>query len=133
MTSKFIERYTVTAASVHDSQALAPLLDETNTGHALYADSAYSGEPIATLLSAHAIVNCVHQKGVRNVQLTTEQRERNRIKSKVRARVEHVFGFVEKAMKGSYLYAIGLKRATTAIGLMNLTYNLFRYLHVVQS
>ena len=131
--SKFIERYTVTAASLHDSQALEALVDETNTHCTLYGDSAYSGESIATMLEQNAIKNCVHEKGVRNANLTPEQRERNRIKSKVRARVEHVFGFFEKAMKGSAVATIGLKRASTAIGLMNLTYNLFRYLHVVQS
>lgn len=131
--SKFIERYSVTAASVHDSQALESLVDATNSHRVLYADSAYSGEPIATLLEENAIENCVHEKGVRNAKLTKEQMERNRIKSKVRARVEHVFGFIEKAMKGSYVSTIGLKRAATAIGLMNLTYNLFRYLHFVQS
>lgn len=131
--NKFIERYTVTAASVHDSQALEALVDETNTHCLLYADSAYSGEPIATMLEQNAIDNCVHEKGVRNAKLTKEQLERNRIKSKVRARVEHVFGFIEKAMKGSSVSTIGLRRASTAIGLMNLTYNLFRYLHLVQS
>ena len=41
---KFIKKYTVTDAAVHDSQALYDLLDEEDKGQDLYADSAYTGE-----------------------------------------------------------------------------------------
>lgn len=39
--SKLIEQYVVTDASVHDSQAMADLLEDKDAGQALYADSAY--------------------------------------------------------------------------------------------
>ena len=42
--SKFINTYTVTDASVHDSQALDNLLDKKDEGQILHADSAYTGE-----------------------------------------------------------------------------------------
>jgi len=48
----------------------------------------------------------------------------NTKKSKIRARVEHVFGFMEQSMKGLVLKSVGIIRAT---GIINLTYNLFRY------
>jgi IS5 family transposase len=37
------------------------------------------------------MVNKVNEKGYRGHPLTEEQKENNRIKSKTRARVEHVF------------------------------------------
>ena len=56
--------------------------------------------------------------------LTDQQKQNNRIKSKTR--VEHIFGFVENSMNGSVIRTIGKVRAEAQIGLMNLTYNLFR-------
>ncbi|MEI8049157.1 MAG: transposase, partial [Bacteroidota bacterium] len=55
------------------------------------------------------------------------QNANNKIKSKTRVRVEHVFGFMEQSMNGLYLRCVGLVRATGMIGLINLTYNLFRF------
>ena len=40
---KFIDKYTVTDASVHDSQVLDDLLTEKDKGQELHADSAYTG------------------------------------------------------------------------------------------
>ena len=44
--SKLIDKYVVTSAEVHDSQALEALIEECDNGQELYADSAYIGEPI---------------------------------------------------------------------------------------
>jgi IS5 family transposase len=55
------------------------------------------------------------------------QRRHNRQKSKIRALVEHVFGFMENSMNRIFLRTIGMKRAKCAIGLANLVYNLCRY------
>ena len=46
-------------------------------------------------------------------------------KSKVRAAVEHVFAR-QKGPMGLVIHTIGLARATTKIGLANLTYNMKR-------
>jgi hypothetical protein len=62
----------------------------------------------------------------KNKPLTEAQKAGNREKSRVRSRVEHIFGFMENSMNGMYIQCIGMKRATTVIGLMNLTYNMFR-------
>lgn len=71
--------------------------------------------------------NKVHEKGYRNQPLTQQQKANNKEQSKIRARVEHVFGFMEQSMKGLTLKSVGIVRATGIIGLINLTYNLFRY------
>jgi IS5 family transposase len=130
--SKFINTYCVTDASVHDSQALANLLDEKDEGQTLHADSAYTGEDQESTIAGYKMENQVHEKGYRNKPLTDEQKASNTHKSKTRARVEHVFGFMEQSMNGLYIKSIGIVRATGIIGLINLTYNLFRYEQVIR-
>jgi len=76
--------------------------------------------------------NKVHKKAYRNKPLTDEQKASNKEKSKTRARVEHIFGFMEQSMNGLMVRSVGIKRATTVIGLINLTYNLFRYEQVIR-
>ena len=125
--SKFINKYTVTDASVHDSQALDDLLEEKDKGQDLHADSAYTGEEQEKTIVKYEMKNKVHEKGYHNKPLTQEQKANNTKKSKIRARVEHVFGFMEQSMNGLALKSLGIIRATGIIGLINLTYNLFRY------
>ena len=130
--SKFIDTYVVTDASVHDSQALDDLLTEQDKDQDLHADSAYTGEKQEKIIEKYEINNKVHEKGARNKQLTEEQKLSNKEKSKTRARVEHVFGFMEQSMNELALKSIGMVRATGIIGLINLTYNLFRYEQVIR-
>jgi IS5 family transposase len=130
--SKFINKYVVTDASVHDSQALDELLDEKDKGEDLYGDSAYVGENQEETILKYEMKNQVHEKGYKNKPLTEEQKVQNTKKSKTRARVEHIFGFMELSMQGLFLRSIGIVRATGIIGLINLTYNLFRYEQVVR-
>ncbi|KAA6304544.1 hypothetical protein EZS27_043808, partial [termite gut metagenome] len=72
--------------------------EESDKGQILYADSAYSGEPIATILKSKEIENQIHEKGYRGKPLTDEQKASNKSKSKTRVRVEHIFGFIEQNM-----------------------------------
>ena len=65
--------------------------------------------------------------------LSEEQITNNREKSRIRSRVEHIFGFMEMSMNGMYINNIGIKRVTAVVGLMNLTYNMFRKIQLVSS
>ena len=130
--SKFIDKYRVTDASVHDSQPLADLLTEEDKGQELYADSAYTGLDQEKVVSKYQMNNKIHEKGYRNKPLTDEQKNRNKEKSKTRARVEHVFGFMEQSMNGLAVKSVGIARASGIIGLINLTYNMFRYEQIVR-
>jgi IS5 family transposase len=130
--SKLINSYQVTSASVHDSQALSALLKEEDSNQELYADSAYSGKEQAKVIDEHGMQNRVHEKGYRNRALSEEQKSNNKEKSKIRARVEHVFGFMEQSMQGLSVKSVGIVRASGIIGLINLTYNLFRYEQIVR-
>jgi IS5 family transposase len=130
--SKFINTFVVTDASVHDSQVTADLLNEKDKGQELYADSAYTGQNQEETISKHEMVNKVHEKGYKNKPLNDEQKKNNAEKSKIRTRVEHVFGFMEQSMNGLKLKSVGIIRAGGIIGLINLTYNMFRYEQVVR-
>ncbi len=130
--SKFIKKYLVTSASVHDSQAIEDLLDKGDEGQPLHADSAYTGEKQEGTVAKYKMVNQVHEKGYKSSPLTEGQKKSNTEKSRTRARVEHVFGFMEQSMNGLKLRSIGILRATGIIGLINLTYNLFRYEQVIR-
>lgn len=129
--SKIITQYAVTTANVHDSQALEDLLSKDDKGQALFADSAYSGEPCKEIINNYELENQTHVKGYKNSPLTEEDFENNRIKSTTRARVEHVFGFMESNMNGMNLKQIGIDRITAAIGMMNLVYNMFRKIQLM--
>lgn len=130
--SKLIDGYVVTNASVHDSQPLDDLLCEDDMGQDFHADSAYTGENQELVIAKYGMNNRVCEKGYRNRPLTDEQKSMNRKKSKIRARVEHVFGFMEQTMQGLHLRSIGLERAKGIIGLINLTYNLCRFEQIVR-
>jgi IS5 family transposase len=58
-----------------------------------------------------------------------EQKNSNEEKLKTRARVvcQLADGFMEQSMNGLFIRSVGIVRATGIIGLINLTYNLFRY------
>lgn len=125
--SKLITKYTVTSASVHDSDEFPGLLDKNDTKKPMYADSAYASEDTDNLLATKKIENQIHERAYRNKPLTQAQQKSNKKKSKVRVRIEHVFGFIENSLGGAYIKPIGFKRSAGIIGLMNLTYNLFRF------
>ena len=63
--------------------------------------------------------------------MTEEQKQSNRAKSKVRARVEHIFG-AQSAMGGHFVRTIGLARAKVKIGMMNLVYNMVRLVQLIK-
>ena len=128
--SKLIEHYAVTDASVHDSQMLASLVETTDG--AVYADSAYRSAAAEALLTEKAVVSQSHERAYRHRPLTGAQKASNRQKSKIRVRIEHIFGSMSQSMKGFYLRAIGRRRTAAAIGLINLIYNLARYEQIVR-
>lgn len=125
---KFIRDYRVTPANVHDSRCLGELLDENAPDKGVWADSAYSGEALEAEVRAKGLISHICEKGYRGRPLTPEQKESNREKSRVRSRVEHVFGQMSKLSHESRkIYTKGRWRAEVKISLKNLTYNLWRF------
>ena len=134
-THKLIQNYTVTDAAVHDSQAIDGLLDidaDANDGkRAVYADSAYRSAEREAELAQQNIPSQICGKGSRGHPLSEEQKAGNHEKSKVRSRVEHVFG-AQAQMGGHWVRTIGLLRAKVKIGMMNLVYNMMRLVQLTR-
>lgn len=120
--SKLITGFTVTPASTHDSKEL-PNLVEAGDGE-IYADSAYSscakGLPEGT-------VSRICKNGCRHRKLTEDEVKENRELSRIRSRVEHVYGWMTNVMGGPIVRSIGITRAKFKIGMQNIAYNMCRY------
>lgn len=88
------------SATTHDSKAQdALMLGEESV---LYGDSAYGmSQNKNEWYNELGIQTELHEKGKRNAPLTPFQKEQNRIKSSVRAKVEHPFATL-KTRYGNY-------------------------------
>jgi IS5 family transposase len=126
--SKIITKYRVTSASVHDSQELKNLID-IKKDKRIYGDSAFTGKDVQKCIPRE-ILNRIHEKGYRGRPLTKTQIRNNAAKSRIRARVEHVFAAMHHFC-GKMIRTIGIARAEIQIGLLNLTYNLTRYVYLL--
>ena len=123
---KLIRNYQVTSAEVHDSNVFVDLLVD-NSSKSVWADSAYRSEAIEDSLEEGGYRSHVHKKGKRNKPLTEAEKKANTKKSSVRVRVEHVFGSITNEQGGMYFRVIGVARTGIKIGLMNMVYNMRRY------
>jgi len=106
--TKLITKYSVSSAAPHDSTEIKNIVDKTD--NKLHADSAYRSEAIETFLKEKNCESFVHEQGYRGSPLTEIQKESNNIKSKTRARIEHIFGFMTNSMNDAlHMTSIGVK------------------------
>ena len=122
---KLIRSWKVTDASVHDSNVFEELLRK-NTSRDVWADSAYCSKDSLASLHDHGYREHLCRKGTRHRKLSEHEQRCNRTKSKVRCRVEHVFGVQAQKAGNLIVRTVGLARATMKIGLRNLAYNIDR-------
>jgi len=92
--TKLIHSVAVTAANVHDSQLLGDLLHGNETH--VWGDSAYAGQKNLLYEQAPNAKDFTQKKGSRYHKLTEAEQSANRYKSKIRSRVEHVFGVMKR-------------------------------------
>lgn len=126
---KLIRFYDVTTANIHDNRPAVDLIKKSEI-NCLWADSAYQSPDITKVLKDDSIAGYICEKGYKNKPLTKKQIADNHIKSKIRCRVEHVFGFMENSMSSIFIRTIGITRARYQIGLMNLVYNICRFVQL---
>lgn len=94
--TKLITAHTCTDASVHDSQAFDEILRDVDTGgRDVCADSAYRSAEQEQRLRQSEHQSQIHERAWRDQPLSEGQETANKKKSRVRARVEHVFGAME--------------------------------------
>jgi len=120
--SGLAHRAVVTAANVHDKHPLPDLLHGRE--QRVYGDCAYASQHALIQAKAPAAADFTNQR-VRKGSATEElERLVNRAKSRVRARVEHVFGVVKRLWGFDKVRYRGLAKNATrsfvALGLANL-------------
>ena len=120
--TKLVHTVVATAANVADSKVLPELLHGEEK--VVWGDQAYQGQ--ATTLAEHAprAEDRICRRWRSKLQVWPGQREKNRLYSKVRSRVEHVFGtlklrfgFVKVRYRG---LAKNLNRLQVSFALVNL-------------
>ena len=120
--TKLIHSVAATAANVHDSQVLPELLHGQETR--VWGDAAYSGQRDVIRHPAPRAQNFVQAKAHRHRPLSETEQARNRTKSKVRAKVEHVFLIIKRIFGWAKVRYRGLAKNThwlhISCGLANL-------------
>lgn len=124
--SKFIVYTYTTPANVHDSQVLENILSDEDKGMEFLADSAYSGKKQIEIVESFGLKPLICEKGTVKASLTEEQKRNNKAKASRRCRIEHVFGFIQNSMGGSFVRCVGLKRTAAYQWLTVFAYNLCR-------
>jgi IS5 family transposase len=125
----FIRKWDVTDASRHDGRMLRRgLLDGSNTGTTVWADSAYRSSANETFMERHGFRSQVHHRKPKGRPMPPHIRRGNATRSSVRAAIEHVFAH-QKGPMALCIRTIGIARARVKIGLANLTYNIRRLIH----
>jgi IS5 family transposase len=112
----------VTPANVHDKHPLPDLLHGAE--QRVYGDSAYASQKALIRAKAPRARDFTNQRVRRSGQIDEVERSKNRNKSKVRARVEHVFAVVKRLWGFAKVRYRGLAKNATrsfvVLGLANL-------------
>lgn len=108
---------------MHDSQLLGDLLHGQETR--VWGDSAYAGQGQTLAAAAPDALDFTNQKGRRNRPLDERQKARNRTKSKVRAKVEHVFGVIKRVFGFAKVRYRGLDKNAHRLFVVSALANLF--------
>ena len=124
--NKFVRKYKVTPTATHDSNVFEEILDKNNSSKDVFADSAYRSEESLEELENLRFREHIQRKGYRNKKLNKRELQGNRTRSRIRSRVEHVFGVQSQKAKTLIVRTIGIVRAEVKIGLRNLAYNMHR-------
>ena len=112
----------VTAANIHDKHPLPNLLHGNE--QRVYGDSAYASQKELIASKAPQAKDFTNQRVRRGGEVDPIERSKNRNKSKVRARVEHVFAVVKRLWGFTKVRYRGLAKNATrsfvALGLANI-------------
>jgi len=121
--NKLIHSVVATAANTHDSQVIGDLLHGEETR--VWGDSAYTGQGEAIANVAPLARDLTNAKACRNRALTQRQRESNRRKSSVRAKVEHVFFVIKRVFGFTHVRYRGLDKNANRLFVASALANLF--------
>lgn len=130
---KLIRVLKVTPANKSDVNHLEPVLDQSEgrneTGKTVFADRGYDSKNNRAIVKSKGLRDGIMRKDDRQRYDQSKNKKRNQLLSKVRVRVEHVFGTWEKVI-GKKVRCVGLTRANAQITLQALVYNLRRWVSI---
>ncbi len=133
--TKLVHSAAATAANEHDSQLLGDLLHGEETR--VWGDSAYTGQKETISEHAPRAQDYTHAKGHRSRPLTDEDKRKNRTKSGVRAKVEHVFRVLKRQFGFTKVRYRGLEKNANhlfaALALVNIVMAKRRLLRLSQA
>ncbi len=121
----FIRKGKTTDAARFDGRMLRDVVTNDNTASDVWADTAYRSQANEKWLKRQSRVSRIHRRKPRGKPMPERTAKANAAKSRVRARVEHVFAH-QKDKMGMFIRTIGIKRAEAKITLANLAYNMSR-------
>ncbi len=121
--SKLVHSLATTAANVHDSRMVGDLLHGAEKG--VWGDSAYIGKTETIREKAPDAVDNTNKRGSRNRKLTDEEQSHNRMLSKTRAKVEHVFLIAKRVFGFTKVRYKGLKKNTSHVHVIFALSNLY--------
>jgi len=129
----FVTDYVFDTAKVHDSKHADQLMEGEPAGGAVYADSAYRSKARQASLAERGVDGRIMHKRVRGQKALSESQQReNRLWASVRAKVEHVFGWMKNMGYGRARYR-GLSRNGFDFALMAIAYNFKRSFHLLNA
>ena len=123
-THGFVRGFLATHGAQHDGSVLMDLLAD-NTSGTVWGDSAYATKDNLARLNDRCMTSDLHRRKPQGKPMPRQMAKANSRRSKVRARIEHVFA-AQKHRMTLFIRTIGLVRATFKIGLANLVYNMQR-------
>ena len=125
--TKLIHSVVATSANVHDKHPIPQLLHGNE--NRVYGDSAYASQKELIAQAAPKAKDFTNQKGSRNNPLTDREREKNRTKSQVRAKVEHAFLIIKRIFGFAKVSYRGLKKNGNRLFMVAALANIFMARH----
>lgn len=122
--SKIIRKRKFSPANPHDSQFKDNLI--SGDEKAIFGDSAYNKKEDKQKNRKAGIYYGVLEKATRSKKLSNKQKKRNKQKSKVRAAVEHPFGFMKERLNYRKARAKTEVRNRFSFDMNCILYNIFR-------
>ena len=113
-------------ASDHDSKYMEKCLEKAKLPPKtrVYADKGYYGEPNSEILSIKGYKDGIQRKNVRGKKLKEREKRRNILISKVRYKVERIFGGIKKWFKSGICRYVGKVKTHGQHVLEAISYNI---------
>jgi IS5 family transposase len=127
---KFITSYHVDSAHVDERVNVPELVKDIFVAFKIIADKGFVSEGLKETMRKLGFNFVAMQKEYQFSSDCLEIRAENKLISKVRARVEHVFGNITQAIGSNKLRTIGIERNSFQIGMRYMIHNMLRFVSI---